>query len=306
MCAENSLSYNSSSNIQHVNPYSSAISLHYVVPPQDMSMNKRIDYDDVNYLANYSLNSAPYANAHINNLASCLAQSSSRIHEISARCANVNTQNLASCVAQSSSQIDESNTHNSASCFTTNSSRINKNLAWSMKAISYDSAKHNFLKTGRIDEDLAHTRNPYGSSKWKVPTYHRPYPLQIDYFKTPDGWWIPDFYEFSGEDDKTAVEHINVYISQLGFAGKKDYMRIHNFSLSLTGIDFAWFTSLPRCTVGSWSQLEKFYEFFFEKTNEKKPITIETLAKAGLLDPQKKSLTTEKYGNVRNQLDLTF
>jgi hypothetical protein len=34
MCAENSLSYNSSSNIQHVNPYSSSISSHYVVPPQ--------------------------------------------------------------------------------------------------------------------------------------------------------------------------------------------------------------------------------------------------------------------------------
>jgi hypothetical protein len=42
--------------------------------------------------------------------------------------------------------------------------------------------------------------------------------------KTPDGWWISDFYEFSGEDDKTAVEHISIYLSQLGFAGKQDYM----------------------------------------------------------------------------------
>jgi hypothetical protein len=49
--------------------------------------------------------------------------------------------------------------------------------------------------------------------------------------KTPDGWWIPDFYEVSCEDDKTVVEHINVYISQLGFAGKEGYMRIHNFPL---------------------------------------------------------------------------
>jgi hypothetical protein len=89
MCAENSLSYNSSSNVQHVNPYPSAISSHYVVPPQDMPMNERIGYD-VNYLAKYSPNSA-----------SCVAQSSSRIHENSARCANVNTQNSASRVAQS-------------------------------------------------------------------------------------------------------------------------------------------------------------------------------------------------------------
>jgi hypothetical protein len=90
------------------------------------------------------------------------------------------------------------------------------------------------------------------------------------------------------------LEHISIYLSQLGFAGKEDYMRVRNFHLSLTGIAFAWFTSLSRCTIGSWSQLEeKFYEFF-GKTNEKKPITIETLAKAGLLDPQKASLTTEK------------
>jgi hypothetical protein len=38
-------------------------------------------------------------------------------------------------------------------------------------------------------------------------------------------------YEFSCEDDKTVVEHINVYISQLGFASKEGYMRIHNFPL---------------------------------------------------------------------------
>ena len=47
----------------------------------------------------------------------------------------------------------------------------------------------------------------------KVPGYHRPYPLCIDYLETPDGWWVPDFYEFSGKDDKTAVEHISIYLS---------------------------------------------------------------------------------------------
>jgi hypothetical protein len=47
------------------------------------------------------------------------------------------------------------------------------------------------------------------------------------------------------EDDKTTVEHISLYLSQLGFTGKEDYMRIQNFPLSVTGITFAWFTSLP-------------------------------------------------------------
>ena len=31
-----------------------------------------------------------------------------------------------------------------------------------------------------------------------------------DYLKTPNGWWVPDFYQFSGEDDKTTVEHISI------------------------------------------------------------------------------------------------
>jgi hypothetical protein len=116
-----------------------------------------------------------------------------------------------------------------------------------------------------------------------VPTYHRPYPLCYDYLKTPDGWWVPDFYEFSGEDNKTTVEHISLYLSQLGFTSKEDYMRVWNFPLPLIGIAFAWFTSLPRCTVGSWSQLEEQFYEYFGKTNEKRPITIESLAKRGLL-----------------------
>jgi hypothetical protein len=48
--------------------------------------------------------------------------------------------------------------------------------------------------------------------------------------KTPDGWWIPDFYEFGGEGDKTAVEHISIYLSQLGFAGKKRLYESAKFS----------------------------------------------------------------------------
>jgi hypothetical protein len=200
---------------------------------------------------------------------------------------------------------------------------------------NHDSALYDALKSSQIEEDLAHTRNPYGSSKWKVPAYHRPYPLHIDYLKTPNGWWITDFYEFSGEDDKTVVEHINVYISQLGLAGKADYMRIRNLPLPLTGIAFAWFTSLPRCTVGSWSQLEEQFYEYFRKTNEKRLITIESSAKRGLLvdmkekfdsdvskcsstkaeqhnilsesiTSQKISLITEKYGKRQKSARLNF
>jgi hypothetical protein len=60
-------------------------------------------------------------------------------------------------------------------------------------------------------------------------------------------------------------------------------MRVRNFPLSLASIAFAWFASLPRCTVGSWSQLEEQFYEYFGKTNEKRPITIESSAKIGLL-----------------------
>ena len=65
----NSLSLDATSNIRHVNHYSSAISSQYVVSPQDMPMNERIGYNNANYLANCSENSSPYANAPIHNLA---------------------------------------------------------------------------------------------------------------------------------------------------------------------------------------------------------------------------------------------
>ena len=66
-------------------------------------------------------------------------------------------------------------------------------------------------------------------------------------------------------------------------------------------------TSLSRCTIGSWSQLEdQFYEYF-GKTNEKRPIAVESLAKRGLLvgikeridsDVSKGSTTKAKQHNI--------
>ena len=70
-------------------------------------------------------------------------------------------------------------------------------------------------------------------------------------------------------------------------------MRVRNFPLSLTGIAFAWFTSLPRCTIGSWSQLEEQFYEYFGKTNEKRPITVESLAKRGLVVGMKERIDSD-------------
>ena len=93
----------------------------------------RIGYDNANYLANYSQNSAPYANAPIHNSASYVTLNSSRINDNSARCAIGNIHDSASYVAPSSSRINERwvniHTHDSTSHVASNSSLIKKNLA---------------------------------------------------------------------------------------------------------------------------------------------------------------------------------
>ena len=103
MSTVNSMNFYVTSNIQHVDPYSSAMSSQYVVSPQDMPMNERIGYDNANYLANCSQNSAPYANAPIHNWASHVTPNSSQINENSARYLGVNTHDLASRVTSNHS-----------------------------------------------------------------------------------------------------------------------------------------------------------------------------------------------------------
>jgi hypothetical protein len=125
MSTINSLSFDATSNIQHVNPYLSAISSQYMVSPHDMSIKERIDYDNANYLANCSQNSAPYANALIHNLAPHFTSNLIRINENSARYVSANTNDSASRVISNHSQINRNLalyamiiTHNSASYFT--------------------------------------------------------------------------------------------------------------------------------------------------------------------------------------------
>jgi hypothetical protein len=49
--------------------------------------------------------------------------------------------------------------------------------------------------------------------------------------KAPNGWKVPDFNKFSGDDSKSTMEHISMFLAQLG--------EVRNFPLSLTGIAFA-------------------------------------------------------------------
>ena len=44
-----------------------------------------------------------------------------------------------------------------------------------------------------------------------------------------------------------------MFLAQMGEASTLEFMKVRHFPLSLTGTAFAWFTSLPACTIGSWA-----------------------------------------------------
>jgi hypothetical protein len=52
------------------------------------------------------------------------------------------------------------------------------------------------------------------------------------------------FTKFSGEDDKTTLEHVSQFILQCGEASANDTVKLRMFHLSLSGTAFTWFTSL--------------------------------------------------------------
>jgi hypothetical protein len=108
-----------------------------------------------------------------------------------------------------------------------------------------------------LEESLGVQINP------SKTTYRKPYPSHFDFIKASDGWKVPDFNKFSGDDSKSTMEHINMFLAQLGEASAYDFMKVHNFLLSLIGTAFAWFTSLPVRSIGSWAELEeKFHSHF--------------------------------------------
>ena len=44
-------------------------------------------------------------------------------------------------------------------------------------------------------------------------TYQKPYPSTYGIMKAPNGWRVPDFQKFSGDDSKSTLEHISMFLS---------------------------------------------------------------------------------------------
>jgi hypothetical protein len=123
-------------------------------------------------------------------------------------------------------------------------------------------------------------QNQFGlKPKMQGPAYTPPFPEW--YYKVilpPRVKSLTEFTKFSGQDDTSTVEHIARYLMQLGEASSEEAFRVRYFPMSLTGLAFQWFTSLPPQSVGTWRELErKFHAHYFSGSTEKKLIDLTTL-----------------------------
>ena len=60
---------------------------------------------------------------------------------------------------------------------------------------------------------------------------------------------------------------------------------------------------MPRCTVGSWSQLEEQFYEYFGKTNEKRLITIESSAERELLVGMNERIDSDRSKGLTTKAD---
>jgi len=52
--------------------------------------------------------------------------------------------------------------------------------------------------------------------KVKCRSYRRPYPENYNYVVYPQGFKIPEFVQFTGDDSRTTLEHVGQFIIQYG------------------------------------------------------------------------------------------
>ena len=127
-----------------------------------------------------------------------------------------------------------------------------------------------------LTEDLANMfKAKLGVGMGGSRLHQKPYPNDFDLVSYLVGWCVPDFIKLNGDDNRTTWEHISQYVAQLGEASSSDALRVHLFSLSLTGIAFSWFSSLPPNSVHSWNELEQKFHYHFDSgVNEAKLIDL--------------------------------
>ena len=100
-----------------------------------------------------------------------------------------------------------------------------------------------------------------------------PNPEWYDLVALPTNYRLPEFTKFTGQDSTSTIEHVSRYLTQMGEASVEDAHRVRFFSLSLSGLAFTWFSSLPVNSNTNWADLEKKFHIYFYTGTRKKKIT---------------------------------
>jgi hypothetical protein len=77
-----------------------------------------------------------------------------------------------------------------------------------------------------------------------------------DQLPYPKGYRVSRFSKFSGEYDKTTLQHVGQFTLQCDEASANDTLKLRIFSLSLSGTAFTYFTSFAPNSIFTWAQLE--------------------------------------------------
>jgi hypothetical protein len=76
------------------------------------------------------------------------------------------------------------------------------------------------------------------------------------------------------------IEHVSLYLTQLGEASLEEAHQVRFFALSLSGLVFTWFLSLAVNSIANWNDLEKkFHTYFYIGAGERKIIDLTTIKK---------------------------
>ena len=97
----------------------------------------------------------------------------------------------------------------------------------------------------------------------------------------------------------STVENINRFIMQCGEAAQNDALKVHLFSMSLSGSAFTWFTTLPASSIIFWADLEKqFYQFFYSSIEEMK---LTNLTNLGQRNDESVIASIQRFRDVKNR-----
>jgi hypothetical protein len=108
-----------------------------------------------------------------------------------------------------------------------------------------------------VRDQIARTLREFGfTPRGRAGSYQKAYPEYFDTIPYPRGFRVPDLAKFMDDDAKTTYEHVRQFLAQVNDVGITDVHKIRMFPLSLNGVAFNWFTSLPPNSIDSWASLE--------------------------------------------------